>query len=111
MKSDMEHKKIKELLDNSLSRIEQPALDRLRDIRRQSLAHYAARAAAPSLVTTGLGMVLGTQRRSYYWIASVLLAACLVSGITYWHHGTEHSTAEEDIAILTDDLPLHMYVE
>lgn len=102
---------IKQLLNNSLSQIEQPTLDRLHDIRKLSMARYEARAAAPPFAAAGHGLVFVVQRRSYYWVATVLLAACLVSGITYWHHGNEHNMSEEDIAILTDDLPINMYVE
>lgn len=110
MKPDMQPHKIKQLLNSSLPHIEQPTLDRLHDIREQVLARYAARAAAPSLVAAS-GFVFGTQRKSNLWVITVLLAACLVSGITYWHRGTERNVSDEDIAILTDDIPIHMYVE
>ena len=110
MKPEIQPQKIKQLLDGSLSRIEAPTLDRLQDIRQQTLARYAARAAAPAQVMAG-GLVFHTQRKSYHWVMTALLAACLVSGITYWQHSAQRITDDEDIAILTDDIPVHMYVE
>lgn len=108
MKPDTQPQQVIQLLNKSLTRIEQPALDRLHDIRKLALARHTAR--APALVTAD-GLVFGTQRTSYHWVMPVLLAACLISGIAYWHHGTEYSASDEDIAILTDDIPIHMYVE
>lgn len=111
MKPGMQPNQIKQLLNRSLSQIEQPTLDRLHDIRKQALTHYEARATAPTPITADRNLTLDSHRKPYYWATTALLAACLVSGVTYWHIGTEHSVSEVDIAILTDDLPIHMYVE
>jgi hypothetical protein len=34
-----------------------------------------------------------------------------VSGVSYWQHTSERDHSAIDIAILTDDLPVHMYVD
>lgn len=111
MKPEIHPDQIKQLLNRSLSQIKQPTLDRLRDIRKQALAHYEAHAAAPALATAGHNLTFDVPRKSYYWVLTILLAACLVSGVTYWHHGAKRNVSEVDFAILTDDLPIHMYVE
>jgi len=41
----------------------------------------------------------------------MLLAASLFSGIAYWQHVMDNDTSDEDIAILTDDLPIQYYVD
>ena len=110
IKQKIQPQEIKQLLNSSLSRIEQPALDRLHDIRKQALARYASHATAPALATAG-DLVFYAQRKSYHWVMTALLAACLGSAIIYWQHGTERNMGDEDIAILTDDIPVHMYVE
>ena len=102
---------IKQLLNRSLSGLEQPVLDRLRDARTQALLHFEARVHTPAHVWAGHGIVPLTQHKSYYWIATLLLAACLISGFNYWHLGAEHELSEVDIAILTDELPMDVYVE
>ena len=108
--------KIKQLLNRSLSQLEQPTLELLREARTQALARYDARSTAPTLAwashSSRSGHSTHSHHKSYYWAAAILLAACLFSGAAYWQHATtEHDTSDVDIAILTDDLPMHVYVD
>jgi hypothetical protein len=103
-------------LNRSAAQLEQPTLARLRDAREQALAHYDARCSAPDYVAAGFWSSFmhtsGTQRNShYYWAAFVLLAVFLFSSATYWQQEIEHDNSEVDIAILTDDLPIDVYVD
>jgi CHASE3 domain sensor protein len=42
----------------------------------------------------------------------LLFVAFLISGASFWqNYSTEHEISEVDIAILTDDLPIHIYVD
>lgn len=100
---------IKQLLDRSLTRIDPPALARLRGAREQAMARYDERCSAPAFALAGHWHVASSHRKSHYLAVAVLLAAFLFGGITYWHH--EHDVSEVDIAILTDDLPIEMYVD
>lgn len=104
MNQRLRPEQIKQLLNNSLTRLEQPTLARLRDAREQALARYDVRIAAPAFAWAG-----SSQRKSRYFAAAVLLAAILFSGVTYWHH--EHDVSEVDVAILTDELPIEVYVD
>lgn len=46
------------------------------------------------------------------WVyAIVLLVAILASVTGYWHHAREHEISHLDIAILTDDLPMEIFVD
>lgn len=106
---------IRQLLNRSSARIEQPALARLRDARTQALARYDARSAAPAFVWAGFSSkhTTGPHRNHYlYWIAAALLAASLFSAVTYWKSAADHDhdVSDVDIAILTDDLPIDVYV-
>jgi hypothetical protein len=116
MNNKLSTESIRQLLNRSSAQLEQPTLARLRDVRTQALARYDARSTAPAFVwagstSTNSGHTTGSHRNQYYWAAAVLLAALLFSGATYWQHVAEHDNSDVDIAILTDDLPIDVYVE
>jgi len=106
---------IKQLLNRSLARLDQPTLARLRDARAQALVRYDAHSAAPAFAWASLWTdhrhAADSHHKSHYLAAAVLLAALLFSGAAYWHHTTDHDVSDVDIAILTDDLPIEMYVD
>ena len=105
---------IQQLLNRSSSEIGQPVLAHLRDARAQALARYDARSTAPAFAWAGLlgsGHVTGPQRSNYYWVAAVLLAITLIGTAAYWKHVEDRDVSDVDIAILTDDLPIEMYVD
>ena len=113
MNQKLSPKQIKLLLNRSLTRIEQPTLERLGNAREQALARHNIRSIAPAFAwagpSTNSGHATDSHHKSLYLAAAVLLAALVFGGITYWHN--EHDVSEVDIAILTDDLPIEMYVD
>ena len=115
MNDKLNTESIRQLLNRSSAQLGQPTLARLRDVRTQALARYDARSNAPAFAWAGAlngsGHSTGSHHRNHYWAAAVLLAALLFSGATYWQHLTDHDNSDVDIAILTDDLPIDVYVE
>lgn len=49
---------------------------------------------------------------THQWVAAViLLVSVLVGGVGYWNHAREHEMNHLDLAILTDDLPMEVFVD
>jgi hypothetical protein len=113
MSQQLDHQQIRQLLNHSAARLDEPVLSGLRAARARAMEQHAAQ-HAHTLAVSGHGGRLGhgsfQQHRLSYWIAGLLLVASIVSGIAYWQQ-TSTDTSDEDIAILTDDLPLQVYVD
>lgn len=115
MKYDTNTNLIKELLNTSTTRIAPATLENLRNARTRALEHQRTRHSVP--VLAWLGHHDGRHdsfhiSKPYSWIIAVLFVACLISGASFWHsYTTEHEINEVDIAILTDDLPIHALLD
>ena len=107
--------KIKQLLNRSLARLDQPTLVRLHDAHEKALVRYDAHSTAPTFALASLWAghrhTVDSHHKSHYWAAIVLLVALIFSCTAYWHHMTDHDVSDVDIAILTDDLPIEVYVD
>lgn len=115
MKNDTNTNLIKELLNRSISQIAPATLEKLRKARSNALDHQRSTRTVPVLSWIGHH---GVRHESFHmsksmsWAVAALFAACLFSGAVYWNNYTnEHEINELDIAILTGDLPLHVYVD
>jgi len=115
MNENLNTEAIRQHLNRSSARIEQPTLARLRDARAQAMARFDARSTAPALVWAGalpgLGHATESHQKSHFWATVLLLAALLFSGAAYWQHSADHDNSDVDIAILTGDLPIDVYVD
>ncbi len=115
MNRQLKPEAVKQMLNRSLSRLDEPTLAKLREARSQALeCHKAQHAMNPALawISAHIGWHSSAHHhRRHFWIAAVLLIACLLSGIAYWQQATENDTSDVDVEILTDDLPIHVYVD
>ena len=115
MNQEFHPEQVKQLLNRSLAQIDQRALAHLRDARTKALARYDAHSAAPAFALAGLWaghrQTADQHHKSLHWVAIVLLVAFMFSCTAYWHHMTDHDVSDVDIAILTDDLPIEVYVD
>lgn len=115
MKSDIKTHTIKELLNTSISQLAPATLEKLRTARSRALEHQRTQYRVPVLAWLGHHDSRHNSfhmSRSMNWAIAALFAAFLISGATFWHnYTTEHEISEVDIAILTDDLPIHVYVD
>lgn len=100
------------LLNRSVADLAPSTLAQLRSAREQALAHRRVAASAPVFAgLNGNWHESFQQHKQMYFAATLLLIACLFSGAAYWQHGNDHDNTEVDIAILTDELPVDVYVD
>ncbi|HEY6094748.1 MAG TPA: DUF3619 family protein [Gallionellaceae bacterium] len=115
MKKDLNHHSIKQLLDQSNASMAPATLEKLRAARELALEHQKVHRTAPVLAWLGSHESHGEHHHAHrrmQWAAALLVLACLFSGYAYWQScNTDHDLSEVDTAILTDDVPLHAYVE
>ncbi len=115
MKNNLNHHSIKQLLDHSATRISPATLAQLQRSRVHALEHQRLHRTAPALAWLGhLGSHSDSSHTSKHirWAFAVIFVACLFSGAAYWQNSiADRDTSDVDIAILTDDLPLHVYVD
>ncbi len=109
MNQKLQPEHIRQVLDSSLEQVELPVLSRLRQARELALARHDAASTAS---TSGWAAKWHFDTPHYkfrYFAAAAVFAAVLFSGIAYWQH--EHEAGEVDVAILTDELPIEVYVD
>lgn len=115
MKNTINTKLIKELLNMSTARINPATLEKLHMARTRALDHQQTSSTVPVLSWIGHHRSRHDSHhlsRPMTWAIAALFAVCLASGAVYWNdYTTEHEISELDIAILTDDMPIHVYVD
>ncbi len=109
MNQKLQPEHIRQVLDNSLEQIEPSVLSRLRQAREQALARHDAAAASRASDWAARWHFDTPHYKFRYFVAATVFAAVLFSGITYWQQ--VHEAAEVDVAILTDELPIEVYVD
>ena len=115
MNRQLNLEQIRQLLNRSTAQIDATTLASLRETRIQALERHSARHAHALAFSghskTGPGHMPRMHHKPYLWVAGLLLLACILSGIAYWQKTSGNDTSDVDIAILTDDLPLQVYVD
>ncbi len=112
MRTKIHTRDIGPLLDRSTAQLDHDTLDRLRDARRVALQHQRAAQQVPVLAWLHEhGLAHHHKHKSHHWGMIALLVIVLFSGVIYWQQAYEHDHSDIDIAILTDDLPVDMYVD
>jgi hypothetical protein len=90
-------------------------MTQVRKIRDQALARYDTRSVAPGFVLagamSGTFQTTSPQKDTHFWVAALLVAIIMFGGNSYFKHLTEHDGSDVDIAILTDELPIDVYVD
>ena len=114
MQNELNTQKIKELLTDSTTRLSSETLDKLRMARTRALDHQRVKHSVPVLAWLGghHGAQHNGNHHAWNWAVAALFVACLITGVSIWNSSTiEHEICDLDLAILTDDIPVHAYVD
>lgn len=103
-------------LDRSTSQLESDTIDKLISARRialQAQNDYAQRTPVVAwLYEHGIVGQHSHNKRSVLNLGlAALFAIVMIGGFTYWQNHQNHIQSNVDIAILTDELPVNMYVD
>lgn len=102
---------IAKLLTHAAQQLDADTVDALRRARNIALERQSQKKPVFAL-SAGHGAHWLIPHSTHQWVAAIILfAAILFGGINYWQHTQEHDMAHLDTAILTDDMPLEVFVD
>ena len=115
MNRQLNLEQIRQLLNRSTAQLDETTLAALRTTRTRALERHVERHAHALTLSghdkSGHWHAPGMHHKSYRWIAGLLLLVGIASGIAYWYKAPSNDTSDVDIAILTDELPLKVFVD
>ena len=114
MNTELNTDKIAQLLNRSTQQLDSRIVSALNLARNNALNNQRAYAPAYAHAHSH-----GTARWTHWlmphstqqWIAGGLLVAAIIGGANFWHHAQEQQISELDVAILTDELPIEVFVD
>jgi hypothetical protein len=109
MITNLDPEKITRLLTLSTRQLDQSTLLALSSARQNALRRQSVRAPVFAL-STGHGVHHLIPSPIRLWVVAGLLIATTVIGMGYWNHLQEQQIDETDLAILTDDMPIDVFV-
>jgi len=110
MTTNTDPHKIAQLLTISTRQLDESTLSALSIARQNALKMQSVRAPVFALVT-GRGTHNLIPDLIQKWVVAGLLLAMIIVGTSVWHHVQEQQIDELDVAILTDDLPIEVFLD
>ena len=110
MTDNLNPKRIAQLLTQGTWRMDTGVLTALSNAREKALQRQSVRAPVFMLATSRFAHVL-LPFSTHQWISAGLLAVLIFVGTSYFNHAHEQQIAELDVAILTDELPIEVFVD
>ncbi len=111
MNKNLRTHEIRHLLNRSANQLDRATLNELHAARQLALQHQRVSTSAWVSRNGMLHGQLQISQRALSWIIAAIVATLLVINLTYWDHAFEHDHSDIDVQILTDDLPVEMYVD
>lgn len=104
-------KRVADLLTDATNQLDAKTVAALREARSVALERRAQHRPAYAL-STEHGMHWLVPHTAHQWLATVILLVTVLAGaIGYWHHANEPESSHLDLAILTDELPMEVFVD
>ena len=114
MSNELNPEKIAQLLTKSVQQLDNSTLSALNKARHKALERQSTRVPVFAFSTSGHASARWTDRLIPHsaapWLAAVLLAAILLACASYWQNVQEQQIDDTDVAILTSDLPIEVFV-
>jgi len=111
-KQDLNHTRIAELLTQSSEQLDNRIVSSLRQARAVALQKQRLREPVLSLSTIGHRVHALMPHSTHQWLATTMLLATIIVSVTsYCQYSQEHQGSHLDIAILTDDLPMEVFID
>jgi Protein of unknown function (DUF3619) len=111
MNTQLDPTKVAQLLTQGAQQLDEKTVSALAEARFRALSKQPVRAPSFAL-TTGRWLENLIPHTSKQWMATGLLAALLVvTGTTAWQYTVAQQISELDVAILTDEMPLEVFVD
>jgi len=110
MTAHLDPGKITQLLTLSTRQLDENTLSALNNARQLALKRQAVHAPVFAL-NTGRETHRLIPDSIQQWVVAGLLVAMLIAGTSFWNHVQEQQIDELDVAILTDDLPIEVFVD
>lgn len=110
MTTKLDPGKVAQLLTQSSRQLDDSTLSALADARRIALKRQRVLSPVAAL-STGRWTYNLVPHSGQQWLFTALLVAILMFSAGYWQHAQEQLISELDVAILTDELPIEVFVD
>lgn len=108
---DITPERIAQLLTRAAQQLDDDTVASLRRARNVALQRQSLSKPVFAL-STGHSIRWLMPHSTQQWVVAIILfVAILFSGVSYWQHAHENDLSHLDTAILTDDLPLEVFVD
>ncbi len=104
-------KKISDVLTHSCEQLNHDIVLRLHQSREAALQSSVAQRQTILTLNTGHFSQLLPHSGIQWLLALLMLAIVIIGTGGYWQHSSKQELSHVDIAILTDDLPLEVFVD
>lgn len=116
MTNELDPEKIARLLTQGARQLDAGIVSALVSARQNALKKYFERVSVSTLTpASGHSSVRWMDRLISHsaqpWLAAGLLVAVLIAGTSYWQNIQEQQIDDTDLAILTDELPIDVFVD
>ena len=106
---ELSPERIADLLTLGTAQLDTQTTTALQHARASALARQSAK--EPALIATAGHWHFSFSHSTRQWMMLVLLVAIAAAGAGYWQNATHADAAHLDMAILTDDMPLEVFLD
>jgi len=110
MTTKLDPGKVAQLLTQSSRQLDNSTLSALAEARQNAIERQLVRSSV-AVLSTGRWTHNLIPHSGQQWLATGLLVAILMFSAGYWQHAQERKISELDVAILTDELPIEVFVD